>query len=209
VARYYFYKMTTDDGGAPCCSGGLLSLAICKPAIRSTAQEGDIVFGFAADSISQRHGLIYVAEVTKRLEHGDYYKQHEYSDRGDCIYEWDGKQYHWRRAKQYHLNEEMLPHDLGAEAGGYARANVLLSSSFRYFGSNPLEIDTGAFPLLLAKLHALKQGHRVNHPEDLRRELTRLRDNAFQESSESVCGRPTHGTPRKCQDQDHPSDQCV
>jgi hypothetical protein len=33
VERIYFYKLTADNGGAPCVEDGLLSLAICKPAI--------------------------------------------------------------------------------------------------------------------------------------------------------------------------------
>ena len=47
----YFYKLTADNGGAPCVRYGLLSLAICKPMIRKTAKEGDLVFGFAANSL--------------------------------------------------------------------------------------------------------------------------------------------------------------
>jgi Nucleotide modification associated domain 2 len=47
----YYYKLTNDDGGAPCVQGDLLSLAICKPMIRSTARPGDLIFGFAANSL--------------------------------------------------------------------------------------------------------------------------------------------------------------
>jgi len=38
MPKIYFYKLTCDDGGAPCVQDGLLSLAICKPMIRSTAE---------------------------------------------------------------------------------------------------------------------------------------------------------------------------
>jgi hypothetical protein len=34
-----FYKLTADNGGAPCVRYGLLSLAICKPMIRKTARD--------------------------------------------------------------------------------------------------------------------------------------------------------------------------
>lgn len=30
----YVYKMVADNGGAPCVTGNLLSLAICKPKIK-------------------------------------------------------------------------------------------------------------------------------------------------------------------------------
>lgn len=63
----YFYKLTVDDGGAPCVEKGLLSLAICKPMIRSSAQIGDIIVGFAANSLHSDNRLIYIAEVTDKL----------------------------------------------------------------------------------------------------------------------------------------------
>src|SRR5271155_4791113 len=84
----YFYKLTTDDDGAPCVTPGLLSLAICKPMIRSTADPQDIIIGFAANSLHADNRLIYVARVTKKLTNGEYFTQPEYAARGDCIYEW-------------------------------------------------------------------------------------------------------------------------
>ncbi len=42
----YVYKMTADNGGAPCVHRRLLSLAICKPKIRKAANRGDLIFGF-------------------------------------------------------------------------------------------------------------------------------------------------------------------
>ena len=38
--RFYLYKMTVDDGGAPCVQDRMLTLAICKPTIRRVAPEG-------------------------------------------------------------------------------------------------------------------------------------------------------------------------
>lgn len=49
--RIYFYKLVADNGGAPCVENGLLSLAICKPMIRKTAKEGDLILGFAGNSL--------------------------------------------------------------------------------------------------------------------------------------------------------------
>src|SRR5579885_3415313 len=49
MRKIYIYKLTSDDGGAPCVHDGVLSLAICKPRIRSVAKEGTIILGFAAD----------------------------------------------------------------------------------------------------------------------------------------------------------------
>jgi hypothetical protein len=42
----YVYKMVVDNGGAPCVTRKLLSLAICKPKIRKSAERGSLIFGF-------------------------------------------------------------------------------------------------------------------------------------------------------------------
>lgn len=74
--RIYAYKLTTDNGGAPCVDGGhLLSLAICKPFIRTTAAVGDLIFGFASNRLSADNRLIYIARVTTVEADGDYYEK--------------------------------------------------------------------------------------------------------------------------------------
>ena len=60
----YYYKLTVDDGGAPCIRNGLLSLAICKPMIRAKAELDSIIFGFAANSLEETNPLLYIAVVT-------------------------------------------------------------------------------------------------------------------------------------------------
>jgi Nucleotide modification associated domain 2 len=66
----YFYKLTADTGGELCVEKDLLSLAICKPMIRRTAKEGNLIFGFAAKSQHTDNRLMYVARVTKKLCNG-------------------------------------------------------------------------------------------------------------------------------------------
>ena len=78
MLRIYLYKLMNDDGGAPCVHDGLLTLAICKPMIRTAARIGDLIFGFAANRMSSSsratdNHLIYVARVEKRLAGRDYY----------------------------------------------------------------------------------------------------------------------------------------
>lgn len=70
MTKIYFYKLIVDDGGARCVENGLLSLAICKPMIRRTAKNGDVVIGFAANSLHADNRLIYVARVNEKLENG-------------------------------------------------------------------------------------------------------------------------------------------
>jgi hypothetical protein len=41
MSELFFYKLVGDTNGAPCVDNGLLTLAICKPMIRSVAKRGD------------------------------------------------------------------------------------------------------------------------------------------------------------------------
>jgi hypothetical protein len=82
--KIYVYKMVADNGGAPCVWRGLLSLAICKPMIRKSAQEGDLIFGFGGKS-RYKETLIYIAKVTTKPKLGEYYQEPKHSKRPDCI----------------------------------------------------------------------------------------------------------------------------
>jgi len=98
----FVYRLTTDDGGAPCVVNGLLSLAICKPMIRKKAKPGDLIFGFAANSLHSDNRLIYVARVAKAIPGGDYYRQRQYAGRPDRIYK-------WRSAEPSHTGRSAVP----------------------------------------------------------------------------------------------------
>jgi Nucleotide modification associated domain 2 len=50
----YAYKMTDDNGGAPCVQDGFLTLAICKPEIRKIAKEDDIIIGIVGTAFTNR-----------------------------------------------------------------------------------------------------------------------------------------------------------
>ena len=80
----FIYKMVADSGGAPCVFGNLLSLAICKPKIRKTAEKGSLIFGFGGKRYNEK--LIYIARVTGKLEGRAYYRLKKYAGRPDCIY---------------------------------------------------------------------------------------------------------------------------
>ena len=96
MGHIYFYKLTVDDGGAPCVQDGLLSLAICKPMIRAGAELGDLIFGFAANSLHHDNRLIYIARVTGKVAKGDYYTDPRFARRADCIYARRGDEFRCR-----------------------------------------------------------------------------------------------------------------
>jgi hypothetical protein len=172
MTKVYIYKLTVDDGGAPCVSDRILSLAICKPAIRATAKRGDIILGFAGNHLYQDNCLVYVARVIKKLDGRNYFSKSQYAARPDCIYRWDGRRFAWKSGSRFHSPSASV-HDLG-RAPGYKRANVLLSrgaENFRYFGANcPLEYKR-EYRHLKSLVEKLGQGHRINFEPELREEL--------------------------------------
>jgi Nucleotide modification associated domain 2 len=191
MSKFYYYKLTVDDGGAPCITNDLLSLAICKPMIRGTAKIGDLIFGFAANSLDKDNRLIYVACVTNKLCDGEYYKDTQYAQRSDCIYSLKGNSYVWKSGSLYHGRSKDLDHDLG-EYPKYPRANVLLSSDFRYFGKAGSDEYKSQFPLVWEAVKHLGQGHRVWHDPALYDELRRLKEWVWQNNQKKKVGEPTN-----------------
>jgi hypothetical protein len=189
MPKVYFYKLTADSGGAPCVTSDLLTLAICKPMIRRMAEIGDLIFGFAANSLSKDNRLIYVACVTGKLCDGNYYKDSEYAKRSDCIYTFEAGRYFWKSGSVHHCSED-LEHDLGVYPD-YPNANVLLSTDFRYFGKAASANYRTEFPLVYQAVKHLGRGHRVWHSPALHDELLRLKDWIWQNTRKMKIGEPT------------------
>lgn len=191
--RIYLYKLTTDTGQAPCVQDGLLTLAICKPMIRTTARAGDLIFGFAANYIEEHSGgratdnhLIYVARVDEIFGR-DYYSGPEFVDRMDCAYEPVGAYFRWRPGHCH--GPEHLAHDLG-DGPDYNRAVVLASREFRYFGKEGSSDYKARFPAVRDAVERMGRGHRVNHEAVLRRELLELKDVTWESAGVCVAGYP-------------------
>jgi hypothetical protein len=189
MSKIYFYKLTCDDGGAPCVEGEVLSLAICKPMIRNMAEPGDLIFGFAANSLFRDNRVIYVARITKKESDGTYYRERVYSRRADCVYRWRGGRFVWKRGARYHRPED-LAHDLGSPPA-YERANVILSADFRYYGGSGSADYKIRYRHVMKAVEDLGQGHRVNHGAGLVQELLELADEAFTSTPQKVLGKPT------------------
>ncbi len=190
MPKVYFYKLTVDDGGAPCVEHESLSLALCKPMIRSTAAVDDLILGFAANCLHTDNRLLYVARVNDKLTDGEYFKAPKYAGRSDCIYEWKAGAFAPRHGAKYHGSSTDLVHDLG-EHPKYARASTLLSWEFCYFGSSGSDAYKSAFAGIAKAVAALKQGHRVHHDPKLMADLGRLAK--WSCSLDGVCiqGKPT------------------
>jgi hypothetical protein len=192
--KIYLYKMTADTGGAPCVANGLLSLAICKPKIRQRASKGDLIFGFAAKSMARDNRLIYAARVTKKLSGGTYYKTKRFAGRSDCIYDWRAGRFNWKSGSLHH-GPRHLTHDIG-DHPDYRRADVLLSSDFRYFGKDGRDAYKARFPEVHQAILRLARGHRVHHSGPLRQDLLRMKGWLWK-TRKKVQGRPTSSPSRR------------
>jgi hypothetical protein len=196
MLRIYLYKLTADSGGAPCVERGLLSLAICKPMIRCSAKCGDVIFGFAANSLRPNDNrLIYAARVTQTLSNGEYYKSSRYARRGDCIYRFRSGQCMWRRNAQHHGPDDLV-HDLG-DHPKYPRAIVLLSTDFRYFGRAASDVYKSKFPKVRDAVESLGRGLRVRHNPALRDQLLAMKKWVWRSTRNKMTGPPTSAPSRR------------
>jgi hypothetical protein len=144
--------LTTDRGMAPCVDGGLLSLATCKPKIRSSAEPGDWVLGFYP--APSPPGLVaWAARVSQSLPVGDY--QSEFPRRSDAVYRLLGNGSYKRLRPDYHPTEKELCKDVSAPVLLFHPAETW------YFGNSPRPL-----PACLAHLAPSGRGHRVNGVAD-------------------------------------------
>jgi hypothetical protein len=171
--RTYLYKLTSDRGGAPCApppraaTDPLLTLSICKPAIRRTAQPGDRIVGVTSHSLAATDGyplesVIYAAVVSEGIEPREYYAQRSrFRSRPDCIYA-----FHQANGTLTHTGRTRLHDDPAYEARDigrypfYRNARTLLCEDFRYFGAGAIAIP-GRLTILRQIVRSLGQGHRV------------------------------------------------
>ena len=199
----FIYKMVVDNGGAPCVTGKLLSLAICKPKIRKSACKGSLIFGFGGKKYDER--LIYIACVTDKLESGDYYRHREYARRSDCIYkDVDGKAKR-KTSARFHIDSDHRKRDVGFE---FENAFVLLSEDFRYFGKLGTTDYKNHNPNLKKLIEGLKQGHRNHLNPELRKELLNLKDKIWAKNNRMKIGLPTEANFKLACNTDCPSARC-
>ena len=181
MERIYLYKIVSDDGYAPCVQDGVLSLAICKPKIRSAAKRGDWIVAVAANGLAADNHVVYAAHVTEKLDAGAYYGDPTYASRRDRIYRWAGSELRQVPNAPVHSNEREIAKDIG-QAPEHRRAAVLISRNFRYFGARAAIAPDLRSPLG-QMIRRLGQGHRVNHSTPVERDLNELLNKAWTHES--------------------------
>jgi len=157
--RLYSYIVTHDTGFAPNPFFGYCTLACCKPAIRRTAKIGDWIVGLTPKRDGNR--IIYAMKVEEILTFDQYYRDSRFKLKipdfssekvihkcGDNIYKpLPGGGF--KQLKSMHSNGETENQankikDLG---GKY----VLISKTFYYFGSEPIELPPLLEPLKVGR----------------------------------------------------------
>ena len=147
IPLIYSYTIPYDDGAAPNPYWGTLTLAICKPVIRRTAEIGDwiVATGSKNSPIGDiQNSIVYVMEISNKMTMQEYdihcrkelpnkIPNIESDDKrlhvGDCIYDFSSDQSGTLRSSV---------HDLGNKDTDLGGKNVLLSNHFYYFGDHPL-----------------------------------------------------------------------
>ena len=157
------YKVKNDSGFAPNPYFGVLTLATCKPKIRSSSNVhiGDWIAGWTAASSKYfptpfgEEKLVYLARISNIIPIEQYW--YEYPQKrpdfskpksspeyyGDNIYEPDPlESYGFKRVdSHFHCTEENKKHDLGGK-------NVIICKEFYYFSAEkaleiPYDIRNG------------------------------------------------------------------
>ena len=159
--KLYSYVITHDTGFSPNPFWGCCTLANCKPAIRRTAKVGDWIVGLSPKASGNR--LIYAMQVEDIIPFDQYYRDSRFAAKipdyakgkvvykcGDNIYKplpnGDFQQLQSMHSNGTNENPKTKAHDLGGK-------NILISKTFYYFGSKPLDLPESLDDLKVGRAH--------------------------------------------------------
>jgi hypothetical protein len=178
--RLFTYKVAYDGGSAPNPYGGICTLAICKPKIRSVAKPGDVVVGFGCKEDELR--IVYCMIVDENPTWEDYIKRcnsvgpdsikkkipkHK-KDQGDCIW-YDSKNYaKARESSSNHDGHEDFDRDV---TNG---KRVLIGSTFWYFGAHDKNSIIIPDDNELVRIVPRAQGHRSTSNKNFHDEFVKF-----------------------------------
>lgn len=173
MSNIYKYVITHDAGTAPCVDNELLSLCICKPVIRRTAQIGDWIIATAGKGLSQYPKIIYAAKISDIISMHDYAQK--FSNRMDSIYHSDGGSLTHYGGAIHSTTENQLRDKRGLRC--------ILSKEFWYFGREMIEL-----PDTLNSLYHFGRGHSKLTDENMLKEIEYFLSNY----KVGVNGQPNH-----------------
>ena len=159
--KLHSYIVTHETGFSPNPFGGFCTLANCKPAIRRTAKVGDWVVGISPKADGNR--LIYAMKVEEIVPYDKDYRDSRFAAKipnysiGKVVYKCGDNIYKslpnggFQQLQSMHSNgtnedPKTKVHDLGGK-------NVLISKTFYYFGSRPLDLPDTLDALKVSRGH--------------------------------------------------------
>jgi len=162
MPKLFSYKMTHDNGFAPNPFWGVLTLATCKPRIRSakTKNKGDWIAGFTSQElcgdIVGKERLLYLMQIDEKIAFADYFTDPRFKFKisklgeSQCIYKAGDNIYRPKCSKPSDYDDfEQLsnPYHFGSEkAKDLAGKFVLASRRFFYFGKEAIVIPSNIRP---------------------------------------------------------------
>ena len=169
MPRLFSYAMRSDSGFAPNPYHGFMTLACCKPKIRSVADVGDYVIGtYSIDKSRGGDGhVVYATRVTCTVTFDEYSAADKFKCKkpsrngddialaGDNIYSRRDSNSPWKQAPSAHSNPD------GSQSIDHTEHDtkinrVLISKDFLYFGGDGPEL-----PIFGGEdIRATKPGHR-------------------------------------------------
>lgn len=135
------YVIQHDHGTAPNYTPPYVTLAICKPQIRKSAEPGDLIIAFSGQKLSHRnrmvhdpHNVVWAGIVSEKLSFGEYWSDTRFSDKKaggssdwpDNIYEPRGIAY-----RQIPNNGSHGPDNERRDLSG--RYALILSTAWHFF----------------------------------------------------------------------------
>ena len=160
--KLYSYVVKHDTGFAPNPFWGYCTLANCKPVIRRTAKVGDWIVGLSPKSDGNR--LIYAMKVEEIVSFDEYYRDNRfvakipYCSTGKVVHKCGDNIYKPLPNGGYQQLQSM--HSKGTckdratnkkrDLGG---KYVLISKTFCYFGSRPLNLPEFLGNLKVGRAH--------------------------------------------------------
>lgn len=187
----FSHVVVHDYGFAPNPYGGFLSIATCKPRIRSSAHVGDWVVGVGSVKTVGGESVVYAALVNEIVPIDVYGSEERFAIKrpvfraepwrqvGDSVY-YRNDAAEWSRRPSLH-NASHVKTDLSGK-------RVLLAQEFYYFGATaPL------LPEVLTTLAKPGRGHRRFTDRDLIVNLANWLRSTFESG---ILGEPYHEVPR-------------
>jgi hypothetical protein len=152
--RLFTYKLTHDTGFAPNPFHGVCTLATCKPRIRLHKDVGDWIGGFSSQGFNRdqvgRERLVYLMRVDEKLPFETYHTDPRFAAKipvqgsARCIDTVGDNIYGLCDAAVFQVpNRWHGPENAAKDISGHF---VLISSTFAYFGSEPLVIPDEVRP---------------------------------------------------------------